>query len=310
MRIIYPFFIMLVFYQGLTSCQKELSIENGTTNPPPPPSPVVIDSNYLAKMYFIDFGGTTIDTTDIWTYAYDNLKRVTNLTDSTPYDPIYPLSESFTYYYNGVDTLPFKSYHLLNNINNLDTIISYFIYNNTGQRIKDSIYHFSYNANFSPPVYGIVRTINKYTYVTNKIFGVSQDSLIYQINGNIGWGSFKDTILLDAKGNETNDKRYEPNANTLTYTYQFNYDSHASPFVRLTNFKARTIFPGGEAHLEEFPQQNNILTINGTSITGSPYSQNYNGYSYNVAGYPMQIFLPGTPPSTAYTKIVFVYRAL
>lgn len=301
-----PLAALFILFFFISSCQKELSSEN---TPPSPASPAS-DSIYLSKLYYIEFDGVTLDTADKWSYTYDNLKRVTSLTDSVSGLPLNIVPLAYTYYYNGTDTLPFKSVYLENYPQSKDTVITYFTYNNAGQRIRDSIYHSGYNASFIPAVYGIKLTIKKYSYGVNKIYGESKDSLIYQVNGNMGIGSNRDTAITDAAGNMINNKTYEFFTNQLLYTSSLTYDNHPSPFSILSNFKTFKMFPSYETFLEEFPQKNNLLTVDGVGTTsGSAYNNDYNVYTYKNNGYPQQILITDPPPSQAYTKIVFVYRA-
>jgi len=270
------------------------------------------DSIYLDKILFIYTDSISSDTSDIWQYSYDDQKRVVRLQDSAPGYPGNPLPETYLYYYSDTASIPFKSMYLYADAVMNDTSISYYSYNSNRQRVSDTIYRYLRNADFSPAIYGIIRTIKQYDHAGSSIVGTSLDSLIYQENGNIDISntSSRDTAWLDAGGNVSSNRRYNYFTNELSYSGEFTYDNHASPFARLSNFPARPVFPGDITLLWKFPQPHNMLSSDETSNDWPDhFVQQYLNYLYNSNGYPTEISIPDGQ-STATTKIVFIYKAL
>ena len=189
-------FIAAIFLIMLQSCQKEISIENGI-----PAAPNAIDSNYLSKiLYSAVVNGVPTDTAVFWTYKYDNLKRVTSFVDSTSN----PVPNSYFYFYNGTDTLPFKTVlYQVGVWHDYDTTITFHYFDNTGRNAKDSVI-FSYSDIFSG--YESWYEIRNYSYNLNKIYGLRE---IYRPGGYTPY--YKDTATLDAAGNIIDNKSPVPN---------------------------------------------------------------------------------------------------
>ena len=87
--------ICLIILLFLVSCQKEFGIESDNIL-------TTADSIYLDKIYELDNNGNRIDSL---IFVYDNQKRVVSM----GFNYALPNAYMYTYYYNGSDTLPFKS---------------------------------------------------------------------------------------------------------------------------------------------------------------------------------------------------------
>ena len=176
------------------SCKKD---NNRDTTP---------DGNYIDKIYSLVDNGTGIDTLIALSVNYDNLKRVTLMTNGT--------DENWTYFYNGNDMSPYKAV-IQSYGGGPDTV--YFTYNSAGLKIKDSV--------LQGPNPASISTVTEYSYETGKIIS-------YAVN-NISNFS-KDTATTDANGNILSNwlHRYYTPPVTEYYTVHsvFTYDNHPHPF--------------------------------------------------------------------------------
>ena len=301
--------LLFLFIIFITSCQKEISPDNRNTLLPNASA----DSNYLYKMYYIEDDGIAIDTTDIYTYMLDDLKRVTQLIDSSDDNTSqlllpYNLTQ---YYYHGSDTLPYKYLQTAapDNLWDFDTSSIFFTYNNAGLVISDSFN--SIDHGISGDYFNMA--VGTYQYSGNMIFG--SKNIVDRQNGNTANYTERDTAQTDANGNIiSNIRRRETSVSTVGYS-TITWDNNPSPFAKLSNFRTVGIFPFGETFFNELPGKNNRLHITEHKISngGSPfdYEEDLTGkYTYNASGYPTQII--DTDPSTpgVIYKIIFVYKSL
>ena len=296
--------IITVFFV-LNSCQKEYSIDNGNIIITPPP--IIPDSSYLSKIYSIYYDASGRDSSSR-TYSYDNLKRVIAMTDSLTDPAATNPFNAFVYYYNGNDTLPYKTRLYVNDFSYTDTTITYHFYNNLGRKIKDSALR-SYNT-FPIINYYKDTIVSSYSYAPGKIYGITNYS-----SGSSASASYKDTASVDARGNLLSNKRYRlvagpPASYELYVTSNITYNNGLSPFAKLSNFKSYIVFPFGETFYNEFAQNNNITQIDEYTIFGPGsvyhYIENFTNYTYNANGYPKEIF---TLTPTDSTRLIFKYRA-
>ncbi|MFZ4058879.1 MAG: hypothetical protein ACOYKE_12120 [Ferruginibacter sp.] len=302
--------LFTVFFTG---CQKELSEENGIdpTIPITPPT-TRLDSNFLSKVYMLEFNGTQYDTIDVYTYNYDNLKRMTAFIDSTYSSS--GILEYFTsnhYSYNASDTLPFKTTELQSNtLLTGDTSIIFHFYDNLARRTKDSIIELrAPSGGFGS---SIDTTVKQYSYASNSIIGFST-----RHSGNTI--SFeKDTALIDANGNLSSYKSYlyDPSIPSterrLFVVYTF--DNKPSPFSKQSNFVATQILSRRPYNFFENFQKNNLVTEDETIfVNNSPFAQTVltYAYSYNSRGYVTEaVEDDGATPVGLRNKYIFVYKAL
>ncbi len=301
----------------LQSCQKELTADTGNTNPPTG----ITDSSYLSKIYYVEVNGALTDTGNRLTYSYDNLKRVTAIRGipNNLYDVI---QISYDYYYNGSDTLPFRSRRIYVSANDpaqtqfrYDTTIAWHYYDNTGRNIKDSMINSVADASTPVPYYSVLE-LRTYSYGSGKIYGFRTYTGINVPNPSYVYPDQKDTALLDALGNITNSKSYRYNSSSTLYELEvvsdFTYDAKQSPFSKLSNFKTFGIFPNGETFYSELPQNTNRVTQNELhSFSGGGggihYDYSYTN-SYNTNGLIKQALIYDQPPNpTIYAKLLFSY---
>jgi hypothetical protein len=312
--------VLLIFGQ---SCQKEISFDTVSIINPPNP---VIDSNYVSKIYDITVLAGVRDTIGITTYNYDNLKRVTAISNVSK--DLYNYTQvSRDYYYNGTDTLPFKSRTISISANDQaqtllrhDTSIVFHFFDNAGKNLKDSLIN-SVSTPVPVPVYYSIGAVRTYTHAAGKVYGFSTFIGINVPNSSYIPPDQKDTASIDALGNVTGNKRYWLNAGSglfeLVATSAFTYDNKQSPFAKLSNFKTYGLFPSGETLVWELPQYSNRVTQNehhSFSAGGSGGVHVDYSYTnvYNTSnGFVKEITINTQPPNPAdYALSVITYRHL
>jgi hypothetical protein len=313
-------FFVLAYFFIIQGCQKELSFDNSNTPVPLP----TIDSNYLYILYGIEINGTVADTGEIYSYSYDQLKRVVAVSGAVKNFYDYTQA-SYNYYYNNNDTLPFKSRAVRISANDpaqtmlrYDTTITWHFFDNSGKNIKDSMIHSSADASSPVPYYSTLE-LRSYSYSTGKIFGYRSYTGINVPNPGYVFPDQKDTATLDALGNITDNKTYRFNSMTsqfeLEVTSAFTYDAKQSPFSRISNFKTFGVFPNGETFLIELPQYSNRVSQNehhsfSGGGSGVHYDYSYNN-TYNSNGLIKQILIYDQPVNpSGYGKIILTYTHL
>lgn len=320
MKTTLPFYILLLTCTFIIqSCQKELSDPGGNIiiiNPLP-----VVDSNYLSKIYGISISGPLSDTGIIYTYNYDNLKRVVSINGLSK--DLYNYTQiSYTYYYNNSDTVPFKSRAVSISANDPaqtmlrhDTTITWHFFDNTGRNTRDSMIHSVGNPSVPVPYYSTLE-IRNYSYGSGKIYGYRSFTGIYVPNPSYVFPDQKDTANIDALGNVTSNKAYRFNTISsqfeLETTSAFTYDSKQSPFSRLSNFKTFGVFPSGETLFMELPQYSNHVTqneVHSLSMGGGGVHFDFSYTNlYNTNGLIKQSDVNEQPPVPSnYMKISYTY---
>lgn len=272
----------------LSACQKEYSPSGIDPNPTPTPLPTPsVDSNYLDKLYSLYDDGSGLDTQIISTLHYDANKRVVSIIDSIT-KPLTPWM-SYNYYYNGADTIPYKSI-FINSENQADpdSVTHYFFYNTQGQKIKDSV-----KSVYSGTSYFKVQNIS---YAPGKIYGITDAS--------------RDTASLDANGNILLNKHYILSGSTykLDVTSIYTYDSHPHPFAKLSNHIAQQQFPNGETLYYEYMGNNNFtLQDETTTISQNYHFMSFVNYTYNAAGFPTKMT---GDYGNGIEVVIFTYKSL
>jgi hypothetical protein len=301
----------------LTACKKDT-----ITEPAPTPNATLsADSNYLSKRILIDKYGSSIDST-ITTFNYDNSKRISTVIESYRSNGVTLLDrDSIIYFYNGSDTLPIKRYEYAETFGNYstkDTVFSFLIYNNLNQLIKDSSISFSKTT--SPSNYSIRKTIANYSYGTNKIYGFTASTIIYDLSNSYQPYTQRDTVTLDGNKNIIESRQKSLVGNTFpsleNKIYTFTYDNKPSPYL---NQNINNIFPnipdGSTDYIyNQDGSKNNRLKSREVSITSGGtgiYDGDFTGkYTYKLNGYPSSIFIPDLSVPTNYSKFVFIYKTL
>ncbi len=297
-------FFILFTLLCVQSCQKEMSVEN----PSPAPPTIHSDSIYIDRIYEIDITNNVNDTTGIWIYSYDNLKRVVSMILKST-DPLDNSGVKYYYSYPGADTIPFKTMYIEASFASADTVITFHSFDNLKKNIKDSSLHFQNSL-------GSYYVVRKYQYVNNKIYGLQYSNLIAPGTDYI---QQKDTATIDNFENILLSKKYYFNTATsnweLTNTTSFTYDNKLSPFKILSNFKTFRIFPTGETFYYELPSFSNKLSQSETNSieTGNPNTNNFqHSNTYNNSGQLKTVKINGTYSSSTpdSMKLAYIYRKL
>ena len=282
----------------LTACQKEISADNGLFPVP------AADSNYLDKLYDLYDNGAGVDTQEIYTVHYDNLKRVSSISDSlvTATGPEH--FESFYYSYNGTDTLPYRSVQVVTESSSyFDSLSTYHFYDAQKRKSQDSTVE-----TYGPmgAAYTVSKRIIAYSYGAGKLYGETAATDITPA----GVTFFtRDTADVNSNGDIITNKKYRFNGTgyDLYVTSNYTYDTHANPFSILSNFLAHRYFPNGETLIFEYMGHNNMLTQNEFTI---PSSYNFSvsvNYVYNTAGFPIIENYLGPALDE---KLIYTYKTL
>lgn len=246
----------------MISCQKEFTIEDGP-DPVDPPVPVN-DSNYLDKITIYDSSFGNYNVIRVIAYKYDVQRRVTSIIDSSEDNGLKP-QKHWEYYYNGNDTIPYKSkYYRYGTAS--DTEIVYHYYDANLRRVKDSIIQISGGSQDE--------TITTYTYTGNNIYSLHQ---------NFSGVPYTDTTHIDSRGNIIYSVR-EFGGDEFIYEF----DNHPSPFVRLSNFRALTLYLYGEEFYDYFLLRNAANYTKCIERYSTDEQQYVSDYTYRSDGYPVR----------------------
>ena len=288
--------IALAFlFSFVSACRKE---SNETQATPDPSGPS--DSIYLDKIYSAEITGNTLDTFQIVAFTYDNLKRVTSMVGYSKPVGSYP-DNSYAYFYNGNDTIPFKTIRTFGYTFSLDTTITYHSFDASLRKIKDS--SISTRLSTNPVIYRKWTNVTNYTYVSDKIFAYDTK---HDILPSPNSSSKKDTATIDIRNNVVSSKGYFSIFGANDYEHQttsnYTYDNKPNPFSILSNYKAHGVMPNGETLLLDYFPKNNVLIQNETQW-GTNRITNY-AYIFNAHELPVS----ATLTSNYNTIISYTYR--
>jgi hypothetical protein len=295
------FFISFFFF----SCQKEVTTDNFSSNNNS--SNNLIDSNYLDKIYQVYMTGGSYDTVGVWIYNYDNLKRVSSMVLQS-IDPSITDGVSYQYFYNNLDTLPYKTVSIETSNNIANTTIHFHFWDGNGRNLQDSSLYT--NGGVS---YYLVRS---YSYGNNMIMGSQYTDLSAGPIINL---TQKDTATTDSYGNILQSKKYVFNTNNniweLSSTTSYNNDGKRSPFSILSNYKTFRVFPSGETLYYELPVFYNSTSQTETNSiqTGNPNTNNFtNTNLYNSNNQLSVVTINATYSSSTpeTTRLIFTYKSL
>jgi hypothetical protein len=283
-RILTLLTLVSILTYTLISCNKDSTSNNSNTT--------ANDSIYLDKVYNLSYSGSGLDTQYIYTCNYDNAHRLTSLIST-------PVANNVNgyFYYNGNDTLPFKSEYIDEHVG-IDTGTVYHFYDANQVKTKDSMITSLQSGS------SYYTEVVNYTYSPGEMFGeiilTTASATIY----------LRDTAILDANGNIINSKDYvfDGTGYVLNRTSDFTYDSNINPFSKLNIFKSMRRFPNGETLFYEIMCYNNIITQSETTVAPNPsnYTQVFS-YTYNQNGLPA-ISSTGVVPN--FEQQIFTYKPL
>lgn len=269
MRLVSKLFaIAVIVCVAFSACQKEISEDD--LNPP-----VNTPSAYLDKVYYVDSTSVVKDTFRIVAYVYDGQKRVVKIIDSSDVGPSFEIlpESSYEYYYNGADTIPYKSLYQKYSWASttspaIDSQTIFHFYDASLNRIKDSVS--SYTSNGTDNWY-----IRTYVHAASSITEVRE----------VAPGVFENTTTrLDSRGNMILGEA-EPDG-----IFQYEFDNHPSPFAKLSNFRALEIWLDVESVTDFYLLKNNNNFTKNTDLWPSQSVFDVwdltGDYTYRADGYP------------------------
>ncbi len=266
MKVYLSGFVVLFFVVAFSSCQKEIddSLPNNVTN----------DSTVLWKYVVIDTTlSAGLDTLEVHYFEYDNQKRLTRLIDSlredTSSSPAYTSSLVTDFFYNGNETLPYKSMGLQKDGTDRRWDTTYFSFQNGLVSLDSARIQISnvtgitwgiITRSFTVSGTTITMTEKFYSY-TNPIPSCVSNSTVLQTysNGNIISANGTTTGCVTGSGN-----------------VQMNYDNKPNPFYSTIPVHYPTT---GFSFVEgNNNQKNNMTEENSTAFhTQRSYSYRSNG---------------------------------
>lgn len=276
----------------IISCQKEFSVEGGTIII----SPTVLDSNYLDTVYEFSTRTGITDTTAYYSYKYDAQKRVVSINWQwgdflLPYQD----SGSIKYFYNGADSLPYKSYMVTTYDGMLvfDTLNTFYTYDNSARLIKDS--SVASDRGTASPYYRVRQYLNLYNYAAGKITRQSSDLPIIEPTPIAYPPTYMlDTAIIDANQNPVTTVNYISRNNNTSFVKDHDiiigYDNKPSPYYKLNIFNSSCPIPAlDQTFFLNYTGKNNYINYTTGSST-VVYTNVYfsNGYLKKTS-YPSEI---------------------
>ncbi len=251
----------LIFLLTILSCTKD---ETQTQQLPP-------GRTYLTKIYQIDSTASGKDTL-MESLTYDNMKRVVIVADSIVTGGVSSFFAKEIFYYLGSDTLPYKSSLDVIDGTFIDSINRFFLYDNQGRKIIDSIISKTIN-----PTVTNRKRINTYHYVGNRIFGSTTST---NLDNPAQVSTQNDTATLDAAGNvlETIENAFQRTIYTNTY------DNYPTPFSKTNILASRDVFI--RTWTDYWLVSPNNQVYNKIETVGSTPYEAWLNYQYNSEGYP------------------------
>ncbi|HEV8286335.1 MAG TPA: hypothetical protein VGQ09_18635 [Chitinophagaceae bacterium] len=268
------------------SCQKEIAsdILLGT---------VKNDSTVLSKYIELDTAFPSgQDTTSIYTFSYDNLKRIKQITQvkkfpGQPSTTVYNITTEF--FYSGNERLPYKTIELnQEGVTYVDT--SFYTYSNGLVRSDSSVNY---------------RVDNNELLFTNTVsFSVSGSSVFVKLKEINGTSIYSDSATLTiTRQNGNIISQYDPQ-NAITDNIQLKCDNKVNPL-----YNADIHYPIIYEHLfNSFnAQKNNITEDTRFTRLVNPKQHLQYSYSYRPDGYPLTVKKDDLLNLTASRKGLFFY---
>jgi hypothetical protein len=290
------FTLLLVAGLFLFACQKEVSQD--TTSPT---SPTDNDSTVLSKYIELDTLNGRIDTINVSTFEYDNLKRVTKVTTINYFNNIPNLTynpDKLVYYYNGVDTLPYKTLYVYFDKNLRDSTINFFTRNASQVVVRDSSIDFFEER----AVFDTTAITSNYTIYADSVIENQHYHNPPTLPGN--QNKFKHQLI------RTNNRITQQITSSFYTTYEesfnatFQFDDKLNPFRKLDiNYP---IALNADTEFYNISEKNNLVKSTITSNVLQSFSEIRN-YIYNNLNYPKTavIYNPLQPGKAV--KVIFIY---
>ena len=234
-------------------------------------------------------------------FAYDNAKRCTEIKigtiDSSIANPVFNLTQTLTFTYNGSDLVPSSFSSVKTVFPNLVTTFHY-KYNSQGRKISDSVRVKNQAGDPADRVIHYVYDDNDKVYAIPVFTGFSMEN------------NSLDTLSLLARGNiEKLVSRFIRATGDQIISYTFTYDQFVSPYNKLNianslYFESAALGIGYNVPLETHYM--GVTTNNMTSWTTGNYTVSFH-YLYTQDQYPVkkEMFLPGD--ANPYQVTLFEY---
>jgi hypothetical protein len=297
----------------ITSCQKEFSVEGGTTII----SPTVLDSNYLDTVYEFSTRTGITDTTAYYSYKYDAQKRVVSINWQwgdflLPYQD----SGSIKYLYNGADSLPYRSYMIATYDGMLvfDTLNTFYTYDNSARLIKDS--SIASDRGTASPYYRVRQYLNLYNYAAGKITRQSSDLPIIEPSPSAYPPGFTFDTVIISNQNPVTSVTYVSYINNTSFSKDYEtvitFDNKPSPYYKLNISKSFSPIPVAEGadFFINFIGKNNFTNYyTNYPVSGSNSTIIYTNV-YFSNGYIKKTSYPSDFDPTFTDGNIYTYKAL
>ncbi len=283
-----------------SSCQKEYA-------PGEVIDPVVTDSTdtihtgdsiYLDKIYGLEDVSGVTDTTYIMSFSYDAQKRLIAIKDSSLSGDE---NSIYQFFYNGTDTVPFKTTEAAYATPDSIFIESLKSYDAQNRLLKDSSRQFHLPDITTPT--DILTTYFSYSAGSFTAQRTFESTTLTQVSYT------KDTTLLDGSGNILSNKSWAVNGSStyLAYASTFSYDANYAPLARWRwNFEQNLLTE------QDHPTVQNVRN-NRTSAATTYYNSSgtvtqqidrHFTYQYNSRGLPLRMIWD------EFGTNIFTYKAL
>ncbi len=297
----------------LASCQKELSLEN---NPGTPPGSTGNDSTLLSMYIQVDTTAGSIDTMSKTVFEYDVLKRLTAYKTFNYINNIPALAEPSVrgyYFYNGTDTLAFKTIIVAADSSgsgdiNVDSSCSFLTRNASQQITRDSVYYLQYQRTTGPGLGTL------HTYTSN--FIIYADSVIDNYRETDNAGGI--TSVVTGKNKYAQTKLNGNLASETFYIWEntgyrqirsesISYDNKINPLKILsTNYP---VILNDNFSANEYLYRNNFTQITSTENTTAPpvTSTAVYMYTYNTLNLPKTVVSYDIANPLSAVKGIYIY---
>jgi hypothetical protein len=244
------------------SCQKELSLEDGTIVPP-----IADDTILLVKMIEIDSISPIENDSIIVNNTYDARNRITDAYAFFSADPaVQALNYTHeSYFYFDTDSLPDLVVNESSESGPLSDVMldsTFLVYNTTGKLLWDSTIH-TYD--------------NSFNYNEKKWYSYSGDTVRISIYRDGAFVETETNIVTIVNGNVTR-------AEHQGIKYEFFYDNKPNAFNAMSNLSFRfSTFAGSDPIY--YPQRNNCIRFR--TLPGSAFQQSGDiTHTYRSNGLP------------------------
>jgi hypothetical protein len=267
-----------------SSCKKEANLGN-------PPDTVEKYDTVLSKYIELDTTRASgQDTTSIYTFTYDNLQRIKQISQvKKDFPGALPYYITTDFFYSGSGVLPFKTVEVDKEaITYVDT--SFYTYSNGLVRSDSSVNYRVDN--------------NELLFISTASFFVTGNDVFVKVKEFTSTSvAYEDSATLTITMQNGNIVAQQDPKNTITYSKQVKYDDKVNPF-----YKVDIHYPIFYEHLfNSFSAQKNNMTEVVDFTTSGTQSHVKYSYTYRADGYPLQVRKIDVLDPTENRKGLFFY---